>query len=276
MRPASRSHTAEPPADAGCGCKFCQLIATVRQLRSPGGCPWDADQTHDSLRPNLLEECYEALETLDRGDTDGLKEELGDLLIQVAFHADIAERAGRWDAQDVCEATESKLRRRHPHVFGDAAAIDTAQGVVDDWERIKREEAGGTRSIVASVPAALPSVALASILLRRATRAGLDLTDYLEGSDTGGEPAATGTGDAGDADAAAERAAASKLLATVAAVQADGIDAEAALRALCTELRDRIIRAEELADGTALADLDAGKREQVWRDAAMSATDSDA
>ncbi|MBT5319176.1 MAG: hypothetical protein HOL45_04650, partial [Chloroflexi bacterium] len=93
------------------------LLAVVERLRDPGGCPWDREQTHASLRPNLLEESYEALEALDLDDPDALAEELGDLLVQVTFHADIARRSGEWTLEDVVAGVVDKLVRRHPHVF---------------------------------------------------------------------------------------------------------------------------------------------------------------
>ena len=232
-------------------CAYHRLVETVRTLRGPGGCPWDAEQTHSSLRPNMLEECYEALEAMDNGDAAALKEELGDLLIQIVFHADIAERNGEFGADDVCDATNEKLRRRHAHVFGDAGAIDMAQDVEDRWERIKREEAGGVRSIVASVPRDLPAAAQAAILIRRASRAGLDLGEYTDvPARTGGE--------------VTESSAGRMLISQIAKVQAAGIDPESALRRACHVLRERILRAESMAGDTALADLDGHERERVW------------
>lgn len=235
-------------------CAYRRLVETVRTLRGPGGCPWDAEQTHESLRPNMLEECYEALEAMDTGDEAALKEELGDLLIQIVFHADIAERSGEFNAADICDATNDKLRRRHAHVFGDADAIHAAEDVVDRWERIKREEAGGVRSIVASVPRELPAIALAAILIRRASRAGLDLTGYTDAADT--------------ADKLTEASAGRMLMSHVAEVQAEGVDAESALRTASLSLRERILRAEALAGETALADLGDQERERIWQKAA--------
>ena len=254
------TNEANDPRDAS-DCAFSRLVDTVRILRDPGGCPWDAEQTHSSLRPNMLEECYEALEAMDTGDSTSLKEELGDLMIQIVFHADIARRSGEFDADDICDATNDKLRRRHAHVFGDEDAIPKAEDVVDRWERIKREEAGGVRSIVASVPRELPAIALASILIRRASRAGLDLADYMEATEAPGD--------------ITETAAGKVLMSQVAEVQAAGIDAESALRKSCLSLRDRILRAESLAGETALADLDDTERERIWHLAAADESDTE-
>lgn len=240
-----------------CACSYRQLIDTVRQLRDPDGCPWDAEQTHASLRPNLLEECYEALEAMDTSDVASLKEELGDLMIQIVFHADIANRTGDFDADAVCEATNDKLRRRHPHVFGNAMSIDSADGVMDRWERIKREEAGGVRSIVASVPRELPAVALAAILIRRASRAGIDVSEYTDAAQS-----------ETNCKSASELVYGRWLMSQVASVQSKGLDPETALRRACSELRERVLRAESIAGDVALSDLDDSERNRIWQEAA--------
>ena len=119
--------------------QFQTLVAIVERLRAPGGCPWDREQTHASLKRNLLEECYEVLEAIDGDDPQLLAEELGDLLVQIGFHADIAREAGHFDLGDVLTKINRKLIRRHPHVFGDATAVD-AREVERNWEKIKEEE----------------------------------------------------------------------------------------------------------------------------------------
>ena len=246
-----------PSAEDAC-CAYQHLVDTVRTLRDPDGCPWDAEQTHSSLRPNLLEETYETLEAIESGDAVGLEEELGDLLIQIVFHADIARRNGEFDAETVCEKVAEKLIRRHPHVFGDARKLDTGEDVVDRWERIKREEAGGVRSIVASVPKALPALAQSAVLQRRTMRAGLDLESQSPKSDE----FAQRLHDESDDDF--ERRAGDFLAAAVRRVQSTGIDPEVALLKVNSDLRNRVMRAEELAEGTALADLSPDERERVW------------
>lgn len=261
--PATVNTPTRTATSAECTCPYHRLVETVRRLRDPDGCPWDVEQTHASLRPNLLEECYETLGALEAGDQEALKDELGDLLVQIVFHADIARRAGDFDADAVCEATHQKLRRRHPHVFGDAAAAGSAEDVMDRWERIKREESGGTRSIAASVPQALPAAALASILIKRASRAGLDLDEY------------TGTAEPPTGQSVADETGWGKwLMSKVAEVQSQGIDPESALRSACRDLRNRVLRAERLANGTALSDLEETQRDAVWREAAGVTSDS--
>ena len=237
---------------------FQYLVATVRRLRDPNGCPWDGEQTHLSLRPNLLEEAYETLEALETGDGPALEEELGDLLIQIIFHADIARRNGDFDAESVCHKVAEKLIRRHPHVFGDAQKLDSSEEVIDRWERIKREEAGGVRSIVASVPKALPALAQSTVLQRRAKRAGLRLASQ---SDVGDDFPERGP-DESDDDI--EFRAGEFLAAVVRQVQEQGVDPETALLKVNSVLRDRVLRAEELAEGVALAELPEEERERIW------------
>ncbi len=160
--------------------EFQSLIDVVARLRGPGGCPWDAEQTHESLKRNLLEECYEALEAIDGGEPQELAEELGDILVQVAFHADIARAAGEFDIADVLTAINRKLIRRHPHVFADGTATDARQ-VERNWEQLKAEErrqAGKAEpSAMDSVPAALPALTAAQLMQDRAARFGFDWDD---------------------------------------------------------------------------------------------------
>ena len=235
------------------------LVDTVRTLRDPGGCPWDAEQTHQSLRPNLLEEAYEMLEAIEDADANALEEELGDVMIQIVFHADIARRNGDFDAESVCQKVAEKLIRRHPHVFGDAEKLDTGEDVIDRWERIKRQEAGGVRSIVASVPKALPALAQSAVLQRRAMRAGLPIA--TESDDTANFPERK----LDESDDRLELRAGQFLATAVRSVQAQGIDPETALLKINAKLRDRVLRAEELAEGTALAELDEPERSRIWQ-----------
>src|SRR5437867_12128135 len=115
------------------------LFEVVARLRAPGGCPWDREQTHESLRPYLLEETYELLEAIDGGDNAKMREELGDLLLQVAMHAEIAAEEGRFDAAQISEAAAAKMVKRHPHVFGDRSVADAAE-VLRNWEHQKIRE----------------------------------------------------------------------------------------------------------------------------------------
>jgi len=200
------------------------LVTVMDRLRSPGGCPWDAEQTHQSLARYLLEEAYEVLEALDSGDRDHLREELGDLLLQVVFHARVAaeDADDPWDVDDVARDIVSKLVRRHPHVFDDATAADAA-AVEVGWERQKAVEKGRT-SLLDGVPPTLPALARADKVLGRLAR-----------SDLAVEPVP------GDDDSLGAR-----LMELVVEARAAGIDPEAALRSSLADLAARV-RAAEIA-----------------------------
>lgn len=157
------------------GARLLDVVAVMDQLRSPGGCPWDAEQTHASLATYLVEETFEALAAIDGEDPDALREELGDVLLQVAFHARIAEESEEraWSIDDVASGLVDKLVRRHPHVFADGAAA-TADDVEETWEQLKAQERPRS-SVVDGVPLALPALALSEKLLSRSIKAGLQL-----------------------------------------------------------------------------------------------------
>ncbi len=143
-----------------------RLLAIMRRLRGPGGCPWDQEQTHESLRPHLLEEAAEAVDAMADGDPRVMADELGDVLLQVAFHAVIGEEAGTFGYRDVEDAIVEKLVRRHPHVFGDVAVHD-ADHVVRNWNAIKEHERGGVpRTAAERVPRSLPALRRAAELAR--------------------------------------------------------------------------------------------------------------
>jgi len=148
-----------------------ELRNVVARLRAPGGCPWDREQTHASLRPYVIEEAYEVLAVLDSGSTEKLPEELGDLLLQVVLHSQLAEEAGEFEIADVLEGLSQKLIRRHPHVFGDVN-LETAGQVVAQWDEIKKRERDDDGSVLANVPPAMPALSYAQTLLRRAQSAG--------------------------------------------------------------------------------------------------------
>jgi len=166
-------------------------VALQARLRAPNGCPWDREQTHDSLRTYLLEETYEVLEALDAADDARLADELGDLLLQIVFHAEIAREQGRFDVRDVIRRIHEKLVRRHPHVFGSARARTAAQ-VLKNWEQLKQEErqaalvrsrgakAQAPASLLDGISKTLPALLEAYQLTRRAARVGFDW-DHVEG-----------------------------------------------------------------------------------------------
>lgn len=149
------------------------LQDTVARLRAPGGCPWDQEQTHASLRRNLVEETYEVASAIDEGDMSALQEELGDLLLQVVLHAQIATEEGEFRMWQVIAGIDHKLRYRHPHVWGDAT-VQGSDEVVERWEQLKRAEKGEERSAFDGVPNALPALLQADVYGRRAARVGFD------------------------------------------------------------------------------------------------------
>lgn len=197
------------------GARLLDVVAVMDRLRSPGGCPWDAEQTHRSLARYLMEEAYEAYDELIRGDLAAFREELGDVLLQVAFHARMAEELPedeRWTIDDVAGELVAKLIRRHPHVFA-GESVDGAEHVAANWEDIKRAEKA-RESSMDGVALSQPALALATKLLSRARRAGVDASVP--------SPPAEPTRD--------ESALGEALLATVSDAVRAGLDAEGALR----------------------------------------------
>lgn len=196
------------------------LVAVMDRLRSPGGCPWDAQQTHESLVPYAIEEVFEVAEAVESGDLAALREELGDLLLQVVFHARVAAEhpTAPFDIGDVADGIATKLRRRHPHVFADAQVRD-AEHVAQRWDEIKQDEKR-RESVLDGIPLALPALTRAQKVLDRAGRVapGVDLP---QGADVG-----------------------SRLLALVAEARAADVDAEGALRAAVRGYEGRVRDAE--------------------------------
>jgi XTP/dITP diphosphohydrolase len=214
------------------GAALLRLVAVMDRLRV--SCPWDARQTHESLAPHLLEECYEALDALESGDPAALRDELGDVLLQVVFHARIAAEAADgtgYTIDDVAEGIVAKLIRRHPHVFADVT-VSGPEEVKRNWDEIKaaeRAEAGGApASVLDSVPFGQPALLLAAQLQRRAERAGApaDLADLPPGGAARGGQAVSDIG--------------AELFALVARARGAGLDPELELRAAARAYRDRV------------------------------------
>ena len=222
------------------GARLLDVVATMDRLRSPGGCPWDAKQTHDSLAPYLLEEAYEAFQALEDTDNDALREELGDVLLQVAFHARLAEEHDpdeRWTIDDVAGDLVDKLVRRHPHVFGDRT-VSGADEVQANWDVIKAAEKAG-QSPLEGVPLTMAALSLAATLQRKAAKAGLPMDavapELFAAESSGAAIAATAAAYEGDPNV---DTAGALLWTVVAALRADDIDPEAALRGRSRRFRD--------------------------------------
>ncbi len=156
--------------------QFSTLVDIIARLRAPDGCPWDRKQTHASLRENLLEECYEVLEALDEGDSEELCDELGDLLMQIVLHGQIAAEAGEFELGDVIHSINAKLIHRHPHIFG-LEKVKDAEEVAHNWEVLKGEEREADTSMLESVPKQMPALGYSQEVQRRVAQLGFDWED---------------------------------------------------------------------------------------------------
>lgn len=246
---------------------FQTLLDIVERLRSPGGCPWDREQTHGSLKRNLLEECYEVLEAIDQGGPGALAEELGDILVQVAFHAQMAREAGEFTAADVLTSANEKLVRRHPHVFGGVTVSD-AREVERNWEKLKEAERGeqGGKSVVAGIPKDLPALSYAQLMQDRVARVGFEWEDL------------SGVLDKVEEEVAELRRAVTHkekisevgdlFLAMVNLCRWLNIQAEDALRQANRRFQDRYVHMEELAASRGLdfARLPLEQKEALWQE----------
>ena len=220
-----------------------RLREIVRRLRAPDGCPWDREQTHASLKPHLLEECYELLEAIDAGDNDHLREELGDLLLQVTLHAQIATDEGRFSLDDVAADLADKLIRRHPHVFGENRLPDS-DAVLKQWDQIKRDEKTERRSALDGVPLHLPALARAQKVQAKAARVGFDWPDATGALAKVHEELAE-VADATPAEL--EHEVGDLLFAVVNYARKRKVDAEQALLSATRKFSDRFHAVEDLA-----------------------------
>ena len=225
------------------GKRVLDLLKVMHRLRSPGGCPWDLEQTHISLARHLLEEAHETLEAIDSGDPGRLRDELGDVLLQVVFHAEMAMQEGTFDIDDVAEGVAAKLVRRHPHVFGDLE-VDSSAEVLVNWERIKSDEKG-EHGLDEDIPATLPALARAAKVQRRAAGYGFDWRT-LEGALGKVREELHELEDATAGQAEEEMG---DLLFAIAAVgRRLNVDPEAALRRATKRFADRFERMKARAD----------------------------
>ncbi len=246
------------------------LLELMRALRNPdGGCPWDLEQDFASIAPYTIEEAYEVADAISRGDMPDLENELGDLLLQVVFHAQMATEAGLFDFDDVARGITDKMRRRHPHVFGDDDAR-TAGKVAGNWERIKADERAGKGddSALAGIALALPALKRAEKLGKRAARVGFDWPDPLgpaeklhEELDEIADAARTGVAEAVDEEVG------DALFALVNLARHHGVDPEAALERANRkfERRFRDLESAVTAKGASVEALPLDALEEVWR-----------
>ena len=245
---------------------FSTLVEVITRLRGPEGCPWDRKQTHTSLRECLLEECYEVLEALDDGDTGRLSVELGDLLMQVVLHSQIASEAGEFELGDVISSINKKLIHRHPHIFGSVEVRD-ADEVLVNWEALKKEERQKDTSMLDGVPKQMPSLAYSQEIQSRVARVGFDWDSDQGVIDKLAEEVAEYKQAKDKEQKAAEFGDMLFTLANVARRQ--GIDLEAALRQSNSRFYGRFACMEELCRqrGIDFAKLSFEEQNKLWEEA---------
>jgi MazG family protein len=262
------------PAAAEAGALFARFVELIARLRAPGGCPWDREQTHESVKPMTIEEAYEVLEAIDDGDDAHLAGELGDLLLQVVFHAQIASEASRFTIADVIQAVSEKMVRRHPHVFGDESAHSAGE-VLRNWEAIKRAEQAAkgqeaSASMLDSVSTRIPAVMEAYQMATKASRVGFDwphagaVLDKVAEETTELRQAV----EAGDRKAAAAEVG-DLLFAVVNLARLLGEDPESTLKAANRKFRRRFRHVEDRLRerGSSPAESSLEEMESLWTEA---------
>jgi tetrapyrrole methylase family protein/MazG family protein len=284
--------------DRRAGKWFEKLVALQARLHGTGGCPWDREQTHESLRKFLIEETYETLDAMDSGDPRKFAGELGDLLLQVIFHSILAEKAGRFTISDVIESIHSKMVRRHPHVFGDVAAKNSA-AVLKNWEQIKAEERAAEarssntlaerngpesqrESVLGGVPRSLPALLEAYQFTRRASHVGFDWNNLQEVLEKLGEEihevrealaveTANGRSQL-KASPKLEEEVGDILFTAVNVARFLGIDPEIALKKANRKFKKRFnsMEAAAVRDGANFADLPRSRMEELWSESKLS------
>lgn len=263
---------------------FDTFADTIAALRAPDGCPWDREQTHRSIASNMIEEAYEAVDAIEAQDVAHMREELGDVLLQVVLQSQIAKDAGEFTIDDVCTEVNEKIVRRHPHVFGDMHA-DDANEVLDLWDKTKLAERGGVKEgLLDGVPKSFPALMQAQKISRKAAACGFDWEsvddvwakvneeiDELKQAYAHSSKSPNGKISKEDehAQQEAELELGDVLFSLVNVARKMGLDAESALRASCQKFRTRWNHMEEAAEreGVALEALPQGRLEELWSDA---------
>lgn len=247
---------------------FDEFVDVIAKLRAPDGCPWDREQTHETIAKNMVEEAYEAVHAIETDNVAELREELGDVLLQVVLHAQIAADEGDFTIDDVVAGITAKIIRRHPHVFGESTA-GTAGEVLATWDQIKAaERAEKQQGLLDTVPHALPALMRAQQISRKAVSAGFEWEtldgvwakvheelEELKATEPGSPEAADEIGDL--------------LFTIVNLARKQGIDAETALRGTCDKFRSRWSAMEEMAaaEGRGVAELSLDEQEALWQQA---------
>ncbi len=257
---------------------FAAFVDTIAALRAPNGCPWDREQTHESIARNMIEEAYEAVDAIEQHDTTHLREELGDVLLQVVLQSQIAADAGEFTVADVCRDVNAKMIRRHPHVFGEAAA-GSAEDVLSIWDNVKLAEKSAAdaqteepEGLLDSVPASFPALLQAYKISRKAVAAGFEW-DTVEDvwAKVEEEIAEFKQACRSDDVQAKELEFGDVLFSLVNVARKEGIDAETALRATCRKFRERWAFMEGAAwgQGKRIEELDMDEMQQLWDQAKM-------
>lgn len=257
---------------------FAAFVDTIAALRAPNGCPWDREQTHESIARNMIEEAYEAVDAIEQHDATHLREELGDVLLQVVLQSQIAADAGEFTVADVCRDVNAKMIRRHPHVFGEAAA-GSAEDVLSIWDNVKLAEKSAAdaqteepEGLLDSVPASFPALLQAYKISRKAVAAGFEW-DTVEDvwAKVEEEIAEFKQACRSDDVQAKELEFGDVLFSLVNVARKEGIDAETALRATCRKFRERWAFMEGAAwgQGKRIEELDMDEMQQLWDQAKM-------
>ncbi|MDO5789798.1 MAG: nucleoside triphosphate pyrophosphohydrolase [Eggerthella sp.] len=257
---------------------FAAFVDTIAALRAPNGCPWDREQTHESIARNMIEEAYEAVDAIERHDVAHLREELGDVLLQVVLQSQIAADAGEFTVADVCRDVNAKMIRRHPHVFGEAAA-GSAEDVLSIWDNVKLAEKSAAdaqaeepEGLLDSVPVSFPALLQAYKISRKAVAAGFEW-DTVEDvwAKVEEEIAEFKQACRSDDAQAKELEFGDVLFSLVNVARKEGIDAETALRATCRKFRERWAFMEGAAwgKGKRIEELDMDEMQQLWDQAKM-------
>jgi len=252
---------------------FERLVGIMKRLLDPDGCPWDKEQTHESLKPYIIEESYEVCDAIDRGDFDDLKEELGDVALQIVFHAELARRAGEFDIYEVLNSICNKLTLRHPHVFGDTD-VKTSREVLANWEEIKKKEKSkkkkGDASILDGIPGNMPALALSWRLQERAANVGFDWdkTDDVRKKVMEEWKEMTRACSGGDHEKIEEEFG-DLLFALVNLSRFVGVNPEQALRKTIVKFETRFRHIEKRAaeNGRRLSEMSLGEMDKFWDEA---------